>query len=195
MREQAAVFVPVDQLVPWAGNPRRNDDAVDRIAEGIKRFGFASPIVARKANNEIIGGHTRWKAAMKLGLKKVPVRFLDLSEEEAHALAIADNKLGELAEWDDQKLREVLDELSSETLSSTGYAPDELERIFAGVKETAASIDLPDDLPDGGALKDPKGSVNETIVELRIPASAGKAVIEELRALVARYPSVSMGIA
>jgi DNA modification methylase len=105
----AAEMVAPNSLKPWADNPRKNDgEPVEKVAESIKRFGFAAPIVARRATREIIAGHTRWKAAMKLQLEAVPVRFLDLSERESRLLALADNRLGELAEWDTPDLHALL---------------------------------------------------------------------------------------
>jgi len=107
--ELAAEWVKPDTLKPWAKNPRKNDgEPVNKVAESIRRFGFAAPIVARKATREIIAGHTRWKAALKLALESVPVRFIDISEHEAHLLALADNRLGELADWDVPELASVL---------------------------------------------------------------------------------------
>ena len=103
----AAEWVPLDKLTPWAANPRRNDHAVKQVAASIDRFGFASPIIARPSG-EVIAGHTRLKAAQHLGLDSVPVRYLDLTDTEARARAIADNRLGELAEWDDEGLAEVM---------------------------------------------------------------------------------------
>ena len=107
MPKPAAEWVPLDKLTPWAANPRRNDHAVEKVAASIDRFGFASPIIARPSG-EVIAGHTRLKAAQHLGLDSVPVRYLDLTDTEARALAIADNRLGELAEWDDEGLAEVM---------------------------------------------------------------------------------------
>ena len=107
LTEPAAEWVPLDKLTPWAANPRRNDHAVEQVAASIDRFGFASPIIARPSG-EVIAGHTRLKAAQHLGLDSVPVRYLDLTDTEARALAIADNRLGELAEWDDERLAEVM---------------------------------------------------------------------------------------
>lgn len=105
----AAEMVDPATLKPWPDNPRKNDgEPVDKVAESIRRFGFATPIVARLATREIIAGHTRWKAAQKLKLTEVPVRFLDLDEREAHLLALADNRLGELAEWDTPELHALL---------------------------------------------------------------------------------------
>ncbi len=115
----AAEWVAPATLKPWAKNPRKNDgEPVAKVAESIKRFGFAAPIVARKATREIIAGHTRWKAAQQLKLERVPVRFVDVSEREAHLLALADNRLHEilssydlgdvmLAGWTDKDMREL----------------------------------------------------------------------------------------
>src|SRR5690606_22655938 len=110
-------------------NPRRNDDAVPQVADSIRRFGFGAPIVARRTGpgrGVIIAGHTRWKAARVLGLDRVPVRFMDLSEADARALMLADNKLAEIAEWDDDMLREVISELGSQEFDLSGLGwPDE----------------------------------------------------------------------
>ena len=70
--EAAAVWVATADLRPWDLNPRLNEPAVAKVAESIKRFGFASPLLAR-TNGELIAGHTRLKAAIKLGLDRVPV--------------------------------------------------------------------------------------------------------------------------
>ena len=111
MKRPAAAAEMVDPatLKAWPGNPRKNDgEPVEKVAASIQRFGFATPIVARRETREIIAGHTRWKAAQKLKLAEVPVRFLDLDENEAHLLALADNRLGELAEWDTPELHALL---------------------------------------------------------------------------------------
>ena len=84
--DPAATWEPIDSLTPWDKNPRKNDgEPVDRVAKSIERFGFAAPIVARAADRVIIAGHTRWKAARKLGMDKVPVRFVDLDPDQAAA--------------------------------------------------------------------------------------------------------------
>jgi hypothetical protein len=128
----AAVFVDVKALTPWAKNPRKNDPAVKAVADSIKRFGFGAPLLARQANGEIIAGHTRLKAAIKLGLTEVPVRYLDLDESEAHALALADNKVGELAEWDDAVLTEVIKSMADagENLEGLGWSSADVEAII-----------------------------------------------------------------
>lgn len=114
----------------WPANPRKNDGLpVDKVAESIERFGFAAPIVARRETGEIIAGHTRWKAAQKLGLDRVPVRYLDITEQEAHLLALADNKLGELAQWDDAQLQEILADFSAEDALLAGWDQAELDKL------------------------------------------------------------------
>lgn len=141
--ESAAVWVQIDSLKPWPGNPRRNAAAVVKVAASIKRFGFANPILARSEDHEIIGGHTRWEAAKSLGLDRVPVRFLDLDPADAHLLALADNRLGEDAEWDDEKLTQALLEAKAADLDiiSAGFEPEELDKLLG------ASADV-DPVPD-----------------------------------------------
>lgn len=156
-KEPAAVWVATDALRPWDKNPRRNEAAVDRVAASIQRFGFGSNIVARRSG-EIIAGHTRWLAAKKLGLVEVPVRYLDLSDADAHALAIADNKLGEIAEWDDEKLQEVMAELQRDTpdvIAVLGFNDVELEMfgVVAGPQPTDhPPQDGPEDLTNNATV-------------------------------------------
>lgn len=131
-KKTAAVYVDVKALKPWVKNPRKNEAAVGAVADSIKRFGFGAPLLARKANGEIIAGHTRLKAALKMGLTEVPVRYLDLTEAEAHALALADNKVGELADWDDALLTEVLKGMADagENIEKLGWSSNEIEKMI-----------------------------------------------------------------
>ena len=98
----------VSELVPYENNPRRNDSAVDSVAESIKQFGFQQPIVI-DSQNVIVAGHTRLKAAKKLGLSSVPcVRAEELTPEQVKAYRILDNKTNELAGWDFNALAEEI---------------------------------------------------------------------------------------
>lgn len=146
--EPAAEWVNVEDLTPWAANPRENESAVAEVVKSIERFGFGAPLLARKENGEIIAGHTRIRAALDLGLDRVPVRYLDLSESEAHALALADNKLAEIAEWSDG-LADVLAALEAAgvDLDGLGWSADALAAISAPEITVAPGDGVPD-LPD-----------------------------------------------
>jgi len=99
------------ELVPYAKNPRKNQPAVDYVANSIKEFGFRNPILIDK-DKVIIAGHTRLLAAEKLGIKQVPViRIEDLTPDQVKALRLADNKTAEFAEWDRGLLDEELADL------------------------------------------------------------------------------------
>jgi site-specific DNA-methyltransferase (adenine-specific) len=144
--EPAAEWVATASLRPWKDNPRANDDAVGAVAESIRRFGFGAPILARRANSEIIAGHTRWKAAQKLGLDRVPVRFLDLDPVNAHLLALADNRLAEEASWDDAMLAAVLADLKAQQadLAATGFSDEEIARLLSDLAGSQDSSDSPE---------------------------------------------------
>ena len=98
-------------LKPYANNPRDNESAVEPVANSIKEFGFKVPIVAT-SDGEIINGHTRFKASKSLGLEKVPVIIADdLTDEQIKAFRLADNKTGEIADWNESLLIKELEEL------------------------------------------------------------------------------------
>lgn len=107
-KEINIVYKSVDELIPYVNNPRDNSGAVDAVASSIKNFGFKVPIVVDRGN-EIVTGHTRLLAAKKLGMKKVPVIVADdLTQNEVKAFRLADNKVGELAQWDLEALENEL---------------------------------------------------------------------------------------
>ena len=129
-KETIGEYYPTDDLKPHPKNPRKNEEAVNKVAKSIERFGFGSPIIAREEDKVIIAGHTRWKASKQLSLSKVPVIFMDLSAVDAELLMIADNKLGEKADWDDEKLSELLKELKNEDLNLIGFDNNELSKLL-----------------------------------------------------------------
>jgi DNA modification methylase len=138
---------PIGRVKPYPNNPRVNDAAVDAVAVSIRDFGWRQPIVV-DAQGVIIVGHTRWKAARKLGLTEVPVHVAkDLSPEQTKAYRIADNKLNELADWDLNLLSAELAELqlADVNLSLLGFSPDELTKIM-GEEARPGQCD-PDDIP------------------------------------------------
>jgi len=123
--------IDLSLLKPWEDNPRSNDGAVDAVVKSIESFGFNAPILCDRQFT-IISGHTRWKAAKKIGMKSVPVIVLGISKVQRKAFAITDNKTAELAEWDYPKLRKVLYELKHKTINmlSLGYSQAELQALL-----------------------------------------------------------------
>lgn len=111
----------IAELIPYAKNPRKNDQAVNAVAASIKEFGFKVPIVIDSAG-VIVAGHTRLKAALLLGLETVPcVVADDLTEDQIKAFRLADNKTAELAEWDLVLLDEEIAELTDIDMSQFGF--------------------------------------------------------------------------
>lgn len=111
----------VNDLIPYINNPRDNDAAVDAVASSIKNFGFKVPIVV-DSDNEIIAGHTRLKAAQKLGLQEVPTIVAeDLTENQVRAFRLADNKVSELAEWDQELLDNELQDIAGIDMAEFGF--------------------------------------------------------------------------
>lgn len=104
---------PIDKLIEYARNPRKNDHAVDRVAAAIREFGFRVPVVA-KSDGTVVDGHLRLKAAKKLGLTEVPVVLADdMTDLQIKAFRLSVNKMAELAEWDDELLAIELHELNA----------------------------------------------------------------------------------
>ena len=90
----------IDEIEPYEGNPRQNDQAVDAVAASLGEFGWRQPIVV-DSDGVMIVGHTRWKAAKSLGLANVPVHVAkDLSAQQAKAYRLADNQTASIAAWD-----------------------------------------------------------------------------------------------
>lgn len=103
----------LSDLKPYEKNPRKNDNAVGAVAKSIEQFGFKVPIVIDK-NNVIVAGHTRYKAAQKLGLEKIPCIIADdLTPAQIKAFRLVDNKVAELSYWDFEQLGFELDDLKN----------------------------------------------------------------------------------
>ncbi|MCA9102637.1 MAG: ParB N-terminal domain-containing protein [Planctomycetales bacterium] len=138
----------ISSIKPYENNPRINDAAVDAVAESIRQFGFRQPIVVDAAG-VIIVGHTRWKAAQKLGMKKVPVHVAtDLTEAKIKAYRITDNKLAELADWDMDLLPLELAGLVEMDfdIETLGFTAEELAKLVS--LEVDQGLTDPDDVPE-----------------------------------------------
>ena len=120
-----------DKLKPWDRNPRKNDHAVDAVAESIRQFGFNVPIICDQ-HLQVVAGHVRLNAAKKLEMERVPVIQLNLTEAQRQAFAIADNKTGEIADWDSFVLTDILKDLESMKidLPSLGFGDGELQALL-----------------------------------------------------------------
>ncbi len=166
--EPAATWVDVSDLTPWADNPRKNDGRpVEAVADSIKRFGFAAPIIARQEDGMVIAGHTRLKAAIKLGLDRVPVRYLDLDPADSRLLALADNKVGELAEWDDEALARIVADIDGAELALAGFTEEDLAALVDSEPE-----------PDFGAALEPEGAHDDELPEEVEPLTKPGDVVE-----------------
>lgn len=134
--------------MPYINNPRNNEAAVDRVAASIKEFGFNVPLVLDK-ENVIITGHTRHKAAQKLGLEQVPCIYAEgLTKAQIKAYRIADNKVSEYATWDDELLGIELEQLKEleYDLELTGFDLDDIDNMLNPVEEEPK--DLSDEVAD-----------------------------------------------
>ncbi len=136
--------IPIEQIKPYEKNPRRNEQAVEIVMQSIKEFGFRNPILLDQ-NNEIIAGHTRLKAAIKLGIKEVPViRINDLTPEQVKAFRLMDNKSSEYARWDIPLLKTELEELKriNFDLNLTGFSGPEIDWLL-GIDEKKIELRVP----------------------------------------------------
>ncbi len=138
-----------EDVRPYESNPRDNEAAVEAVAASLREFGFRQPIVV-DAEGVIVVGHTRWKAAVKLGLEKVPVHVAkDLSPEQAKAYRIADNQTNTLSGWDYELLPVELSQLQEMDvdLELLGFDPEDLAQLIEG--------DLEQGLTDPDAAPEP----------------------------------------
>jgi site-specific DNA-methyltransferase (adenine-specific) len=136
------------ELKPYAGNPRDNDAAVDAVCESIREFGFRQPVVVDE-DDVIIVGHTRHKAALKLGRANVPVHVArGLTAAQARAYRLADNQTAALSGWADDRLAAELAALQGEgfDLTLTGFSAEEIDALLA--PRPAALLGDPDDVPE-----------------------------------------------
>jgi ParB-like chromosome segregation protein Spo0J len=195
----AARWRPIAEVIPWDRNPRRNDAAAEEVAGSIARFGFVAPISVWTSRARVVAGHTRLKAMQLLlsrdpgftppgapGPGLVPVREHEFtSEQEANAYALADNKLGELADWDEASLAAIVADLqqSDIPLDGLGFPSSELEALIASTRPEDVTIGigaafgaLPDGAPERVSMTftltaDQRGVVEEAMKAVGIAPS------------------------
>lgn len=133
----------INLLIPYENNPRKNDKAVDIVAKSIKEFGFKVPIIVDK-NNVIVAGHTRLKAAKKLGLTDVPVIVADdLNEDQIKAFRLVDNKTSELASWHDELLIQELMNIELDMTEFNFVEPLDIDEDNFDIDDAVDSIKEP----------------------------------------------------
>lgn len=194
-----AIWLETEALVPWADNPRLKDEdhiasivrSIKATAEAVARargdeyepegadleIGFGAPIVARAENREIIAGHTRLYAAERLGMPRVPVRFLDLPEDAAHRLARADNRGTESGAWDVSRLAAQLKADADRDIAlveDQGWTRGQLDALIESTR-----VHLP-----AGEPQDRSFQANaNALVEIEVPRDRLPEVIERIREL------------
>ncbi len=144
------IQMKIADVIPYERNPRINENAVEAVAESIKEFGWHSPIIVDE-HNIIICGHTRLRAAERLGLETVPVHIAEgLTPEQVKAYRIADNRTGEIAEWDYDLLPLELADLQQADfdLSLLGFDAAELDKMLNGGETVAVGMTDPDEVPE-----------------------------------------------
>ena len=148
-KELEITHLPIGDLRLDPANPRRiSDDELEALTRSIREFGLIDPIIARREDMVVIGGHQRLLAARKLGMKQVPVVFVDLSEDQAHLLNLALNKIS--GSWDQELLAHLLADLSAVPnvdLSLSGFSEDDLQKHLKSLesrekKERLETFDL-----------------------------------------------------
>src|SRR5450830_1055049 len=146
---------PIDDLRPDPANPRRiSEEELDALERSLRQFGFVQPVLARREDRTVIGGHQRLVAARRLGLTTVPVTWLDISVEQARLLGLALNKIS--GSWDDTLLARLLADLQAMPeldLSISGFGEDEIKDLLRNLetrekREHVESFDLDDALEE-----------------------------------------------
>lgn len=130
----------INDVKPYENNPRKNDEAVEYVANSIREFGFQQPLVV-DSDGVIVVGHTRYKAAQKLGIEEIPVIVAEeLTDNQIEAYRLADNKVSEFAEWDFPKLNEELENIDWLDVDMTdfGFYLDNIKATLDEFEEDAA---------------------------------------------------------
>ncbi|HEX7580080.1 MAG TPA: ParB N-terminal domain-containing protein, partial [Thermoanaerobaculia bacterium] len=147
--------IPIDLLRPDPANPRRiGEEELDSLTRSLRRFGFVQPVLARRQDGTVIGGHQRLIAARRLGLATVPVIWLDISVNQARLLNLALNKIG--GSFDDQLLARLLADLQSSPeidLSLSGFGEDEVRDLLRSL-ETREKAERPESFDLDAALEE-----------------------------------------
>ena len=164
MNKLEIVYVAVEKIKPYANNPRINKKAVEKVMKSIQAYGFKVPCVLDK-NYLLITGHTRWEAAKRLKMKRIPcIIASDLNKAKADAFRIADNKVAEYSTWDMTKLKEELSKIQLEDIEFDDIGFDNDFSI-----EKLGLVDMPEGSDgDEGEIETEKYSTKTNIPQYEI---------------------------
>lgn len=140
----------IESIIPYASNPRKNDNAIQKVKASLKEFGWRQPIVIDN-DNVIIAGHTRYAAARELGFSEVPVHVAtELTKAQVKAYRIADNRVADDSEWDEELLALEIEDLKGIDfdLDLLGFDDNEIDQLLAQNSATAVGNTDPDDAPE-----------------------------------------------
>lgn len=183
---QQVVYQDISQIHPYENNPRNNEAAIEPVAQSIKRFGFRVPILI-DGKGTIIAGHTRYEAAKRLGMDKVPcIRVDDLTDEQIRAYRIADNKVAEASSWNDDILRTEMDALKAldVDLTDTGFSEVELDGLLREVEDAdfeeffTEPVQQPPKAADAEQSTETQQSTQLKSSQLAVPQQSGSKLIQ-----------------
>lgn len=139
--QQHFQIVAIESLTPHPDNPRRGNKVA--LAESIEANGFYAPVVVQQLTGYILVGNHRWQAAKDDGAKKIPALFVDVNNDVARRILLADNRTSDLATNDEAKLLDLMEEIMHDTgsLTGTGYYHRDLDRLLAQFADSAAQPD------------------------------------------------------
>jgi DNA modification methylase len=141
-------YLAIDELEPFSKNPKRHPESqIDKIKKSMQEFGWTNPILISK-DNMIVAGHGRYEAAKQLGFEKVPIINIDLPYEKAVAYVIADNRLAEIAEQDDEQLSALLQEIDESMYEAIGYDEEAIDELLAGIEAANPTEVEEDEAPE-----------------------------------------------
>ena len=168
----------IDEIHPYENNPRFNKDAVSKVAASIKKFGFKNPILVDK-DNVIIAGHTRLEAAKKLKLEEVPcIVASDLTEKQAKALRLADNKVAEFSTWDYLKLDQELAELGDAfDFKDFGFGGALADDSFGAGNSAGGSFVESEDIPETEEEFHEEGALPQELQGVDISAGVQEKIV------------------
>ncbi|UWD47138.1 ParB N-terminal domain-containing protein [Clostridioides difficile] len=155
MNKREVVYLNLEDIKPYENNPRRNDEAIEKVIKSIDEFGFTNPILVDE-DNIIIAGHTRYEASKQLELKQVPcIALKNLTEEQIKAYRLIDNKTNEFSSWDYNKLVDELYDIINIDMKEFNFYVNDFEDLNISDKDFTLDEELEEKEKKGKMVKCP----------------------------------------